>query len=73
MGYLLLILVVLLTAVLLLPVLGRKHAARPQGGTLESDHPVSRTEPAADEPTPGASGTVSDRQQENARRRTPPA
>lgn len=36
-------------------------------------HPLSRTEPAADEPTPGASDTADSTRVRNAQRRVPPA
>lgn len=43
-------------------------------GHLPSDHPVSRTEPAADEPTPGASDTTTDPGTvQRAQHKTPPA
>lgn len=73
MGYVLAIIALVIVALLLLPILAARRAPRPHGGVLESDHPVSRTEPAADEANPSASVTASSRQQENARRHTPPA
>ncbi len=73
MGYLLAFLLIVLVGVLLVPVLARRRAPHPQGGTLASDHPVSRTEPAADEVNPAASVTATQRQQQNAARRTPPS
>ncbi len=73
MGYFLAFLLIVLIGVLLVPVLARRRAPHPSGGTLASDHPVSRTEPAADEVNPAKSVTASQRQQQNAAKRTPPA
>jgi hypothetical protein len=42
-------------------------------GRLPSDHPVTHDEPAADEPTPGASDTHGSATIERASRRVPPA
>ena len=75
LGYLLAILALVLVLALLFPILAARRAPRPHGGTLASDedHPVARTEPAADEATPAASVTASEAQKEKAGRRTPPA
>lgn len=73
MGYIIAIVLLAIVALLLLPILAGRRAPRPNGGVLESDHPVARTEPAADEANPSASVTATSRQQENARRRTPPS
>jgi hypothetical protein len=73
MGYLLAFLIIVLLGVLLVPVLARRRAPHPQGGTLAADHPVSRTEPAADEVNPAKSVTASERQRDNAAKRTPPS
>lgn len=73
MGYLIVLLAVLAVAALLIPMLAGRRAPKPQGGILDSDHPVARTEPAADEATPGASNIATPQQQQNAGRRTPPA
>jgi hypothetical protein len=42
-------------------------------GTLPSDRPLVRDKPSADEPTPAESVIAGSRQQEEARRKTPPA
>lgn len=73
LGYVIAFVALLLFAAILLPALAGRRAPRPQGGTLESDRPVSRTEPASDEANPAASVTATRDQQENAARRTPPA
>ena len=73
LGYLLALVALLVVIALLLPVLAARRSSRPPGGTLESDHPVARTNPAADEANPAASGTATDAQKEKAGRRTPPA
>jgi hypothetical protein len=73
LGYVIAFLALLLLAMFLLPAFASRRAPRPQGGTLESDHPVSRTDPASDEANPSASVTATREQQENAARRTPPA
>lgn len=73
MGYLLVFLALLLVAGLLLPTLASRRAPRPHGGSLPSDHPVSREEPASDEVDPAQSLTASPEQQEKAARHTPPA
>lgn len=70
MGYIVL-------GVLLLVLLGFVVAAlargKPPRGTLSSEKPVSVAEPAAEQPTPGASATASRQQAEKARKHTPPA
>ena len=73
LGYLLAVVALIIVGAILFPLLSRRRASRPQGGTLESDHPVVRTEPAADEPNPAASVTATPRQQEQARKHTPPS
>jgi Na+-transporting methylmalonyl-CoA/oxaloacetate decarboxylase gamma subunit len=73
MGYILVFLLILAVAALFLPLLASRRAPKPHGGSLPSDHPVSREEPASDEAKPSKSITASPRQQENAERRTPPA
>lgn len=42
-------------------------------GLPDPGHPVSREEPASDEPTPGASDTADPDTIRNAQRRTPPS
>lgn len=73
LGYLLTLVALIAVVAILLPVLSARRAPRPDGGTLESDHPVARTKPAADEVTPADSVTATSAQQENAGRRTPPS
>jgi hypothetical protein len=57
----------------LLAALAGKGRAKSGRGTLPSDHPVSRSRPSADAPTPGASIIADPSQQEQARRKNPPA
>ena len=74
LGYLLALVALIIVVALLLPVLAARRAPRPRdGGTLESDHPVARTSPSADEANPSASVTATPSQRETARRHTPPA
>ncbi len=73
LGYILAGVVLLIAAALILPLLAARRAPKPQGGTLESDHPVVRAEPSADEANPAESITATPAQRENARRRTPPS
>ncbi len=63
--------IVLLFLVVVIAAIWRSRI-RPEGH-LPSDHPVSRTDPAADQPTPGASDTKPPAQIERAQRRVPPA
>lgn len=42
-------------------------------GQLPSDHSLERAEPAADEPTPGASSTADPNSIAQAQKRTPPS
>lgn len=73
MGYIIVfILGIIFLAVLITSLVGMGQR-RGQNGTLPSDHPVSRTEPAADEANPAASATATPRQRENAERHTPPS
>lgn len=73
LGYILAVLALVLVAAIFFPMLAARRAPKPRGGTLDADHPVSRTEPAADEANPAASVTASDAQKENAAHRTPPS
>jgi hypothetical protein len=73
LGYILAGVMLLIVVAILFPLLTARRAPKPQSGTLESDHPVSRSEPSTDEANPAASVTATPRQQENARRHTPPA
>ena len=72
MGYLVFSAVIVVCA-LFAGFLLMARTPRPRRGTLESDHPVSREEPAADEPTPAASATHPPSRQRAAERHTPPA
>ena len=73
LGYILAVVALIVVVAILFPILSSRRAPRPRGGTLESDRPVSRAKPAADEANPSASVTATERQKENARRHTPPA
>jgi hypothetical protein len=70
LGYSIALVVGLLLVALLIGAFGRR--GRP-AGRVAHDGPVERSQPAADEPTPSASRTASDRQAREAQRRTPPA
>ena len=72
MGYIIAVVVLLL---FLAALFGFRRPRRPGAGQghLPSDHPVSRTEPAADEPTPGASRTSTPAKVQRAQDRVPPA
>jgi hypothetical protein len=72
MGYILALVIVLafVAAVFLLRGSG---GPRVRQGQLPSDHPLERTEPAADEPTPGASSITKPSRIQRAQDRVPPA
>jgi hypothetical protein len=72
MGYFLGVLALLLLAVILL-ARGRARTSARTAGQLPADHPVARTEPAADEPTPGDSATSPPGRVQRAQERVPPA
>lgn len=73
LGYLLTLAALIIVVAILLPILSARRAPRPNGGTLASDHPVVRSDPSADEPTPETSVTATPAQRENASRHTPPS
>jgi len=75
MGHFLVIAIsVILFGVFITSMMGRGGGDRKmRRGTLPSERPVVREKPSADEPTPADSITAGPRQQENARRKTPPA
>jgi hypothetical protein len=73
LGYILAFVALLIVAAILFPLFATRRAPKPQGGTLESDHPVSRSEPASDEANPAASVTATEAQKEKAGRHTPPS
>jgi hypothetical protein len=73
LGYILALVALLIVAAILFPLFATRRAPKPQGGTLESDHPVSRIEPASDEANPAASVTATEAQKEKAGRHTPPS
>lgn len=71
MGYILLgaILLVFVAVFFVMMAMGTK---KPRG-RLQSGKPVEFSQPAADEPTPGASLTASPEEACNAEKRTPPS
>ena len=73
LGYILALVALLIVAAILFPLFATRRAPKPQGGTLESEHPVSRNEPASDEANPAASVTATEAQKEKAGRHTPPS
>lgn len=73
MGYLIVGVMALVLVGFLLAAFAGKDRNKAGRGTLPSDHPVSRSRPSADAPTPGASVVAAPSQQEQARKKTPPA
>ena len=72
MGYIFaLFLAGIVFAVLFVTFLG--GAKRPSSGQLPQDSANPKGKPSADEPTPAASVTASRKQEEQARKHTPPA
>lgn len=72
MGYIIVgVLFVMLLGLVFIVV--ARSTKKPARGTLTEGVPVVRDKPSADEPTPGRSALASDRQEEKARRHTPPA
>ena len=71
MGYILLgaILLVIVAVFFIAMAMGAKKPS----GRLQSGKPVEFSQPASDEPTPGASRTASPEQVRNAQKRTPPS
>lgn len=72
MGYIFIGVLMIVLLGVLIAILARS-SSKPPRGTVSSDKPVGVQNPAADEPTPGASSTASSQQAEQARKRTPPA
>lgn len=73
MGYLIVAVMAVVLLVCLVAAFAGKDRGKKGRGTLPSDHPVSRSRPSADEPTPGASIVAEPSQQEQASRKVPPA
>jgi hypothetical protein len=73
MGYLIVAVMAVVLLGFLLAAFSGKDRNKSGGGTLPSDHPVARSRPSADAPTPGASTVAGPAQQEQASRKTPPA
>lgn len=71
MGYL--IAAVLFVMLLVVVATTIRPGVNATGGDTEKPHPVGPTEPAADEPTPGASRTASPAAAERAQEHLPPA
>jgi hypothetical protein len=74
MGYMIvLIFTLILVGVFIASLAGRARRTIGNAGTLPGEDAVSADRPAAEEVSPGASVTATPAQQENARRKTPPA
>ncbi|MFT3831051.1 MAG: hypothetical protein QM691_15225 [Opitutaceae bacterium] len=71
MGYLLLGAILLLFVAVFFVAMAM--GAKKPSGRLQSGKPVEFSQPASDEPTPGASGTATPEQARNAQKRIPPS
>lgn len=69
LGYLFAVLAIVILMPLVFALMARGRGPRPSGKSGRADHPVERTSPAADEPTPDVN-TPKDRE---GRSRVPPA